>query len=251
MNCTHIEKLIPLYTGGDLDSGQTLEVRLHIENCEHCREVAAAFEESRDWMSGLGAPPIEEAIFDDLRETVHREIRRTKRDATTNWHGSLLNGRYGIRILAATMILLLLAALAIYGFRHQSAPPQVVNRHSARDEAPPKPEEPKVVETDKRSSPPRISKHPLKHPGHRLDPAVIQVASPAIAESPAPAGQTAETPIWQPVDVVAAAKEQEMLRIEFQTADPKIRIIWLVARDSGEPQIKSDSNNPEEDGGPE
>lgn len=37
---------------------------------------------------------------------------------------------------------------------------------------------------------------------------------------------------------------REMTRIEFQTADPNIRIIWLTPKDSNSSPIKPNTNTP-------
>ncbi|HKE05309.1 MAG TPA: zf-HC2 domain-containing protein, partial [Blastocatellia bacterium] len=76
MRCTHAEKLIPLFVGGDLPAREADALRRHLESCANCRRLAAEFEESRDWLRGFAAPQFDEATLDGMRDSVLRDIGR-------------------------------------------------------------------------------------------------------------------------------------------------------------------------------
>src|SRR5215475_10884177 len=86
LKCTHAEKLIPLFAGGDLPARQADALRSHLDSCANCRRLATEFEESLDWMRGLPAPKFDQGALDDLRDSVLSAIGRSATPRTwTLW----------------------------------------------------------------------------------------------------------------------------------------------------------------------
>ena len=79
MNCTHIEKLLPLYVEGDLDAERAETVLAHLNACRQCQECAAEYEESQGWLRSYSPPEFDETFFDGLRQSVQSEIARAER----------------------------------------------------------------------------------------------------------------------------------------------------------------------------
>src|SRR5262249_33958076 len=111
MRCTHAEKLIPLYAGADLPAREADALRRHLESCANCSRLAAEFEESREWLRGFSAPQFDEAMLDDMRESVLGEISRVEnRSQWLQW--VVLN--WNLRFAFVTSLALLLF-IALFG----------------------------------------------------------------------------------------------------------------------------------------
>jgi hypothetical protein len=252
MNCTHVEKLLPLYVEGDLEREQAEAVRSHLKSCQACSQLAAGYEESQSWLRSYAPPEFSDALFGDLRSAVRREIARAERRPT---FFQLIVPRWGWQpVLAASLALLVVAGgLALYsrfgGAKQQSKPKEEI----AGKPAPPHRTPPQQIATSsqdggaaKGEAQPRP--HPESpRPGFRKPPvAGLAKAEPAIeqpgvdpttAAAGRGAGETAST---------RAAAAPGMLRIEIQTADPSIRIIWFVPQETGSPSAKPSTDSEEE-----
>jgi hypothetical protein len=76
MNCTHIEKILPLYAGGDL-GGDEHAVVSHLRWCDGCRLLAEGYHRSQEILHSYEAPEFSSAFFDGIRSAVLEEHART------------------------------------------------------------------------------------------------------------------------------------------------------------------------------
>jgi len=251
MNCTKAEQLIPLDAGGDLQPPEADSVRQHIEACAHCQQIAEEFAASQAWLSEFATPNFDEAVLADLRASVHREIAQMESagEATDRktWFGWLLpqwSPRFAVA--AAVALLIVIGGLAVSIYRHKTPTQEVVIK-----DQPPKPSATPAGGNSVSDLPGKLqtaNETPRSpHRNHRLN-QPVQVPQQFIPEVPAPTGVTAQAnpgvePTTDPARTTDVAKaEPEMLRIEFQTADPNIRIIWLTPKDSGASANKPNPN---------
>jgi hypothetical protein len=247
MNCTHIKRLIPLYVGGDLNTQQVAGVRKHIETCERCRDLVAEFEESQSWLRDFTAPQFDEAVFENLCGAVREEIARVESRPSLF---DLLMPVWNIRsVIAASLALALLTAgLWLYTSRSKSPDkPLTVNEGAVPV--------PKGVTEQNHGD--VIDRREQRH-SHRQKLAASH--RPHRNQAPPvvnPKGET-QLPILRVVAInnhsigrhlgiqeIALPSQsdfamdrnvdREMLRIEMQTADPNIRIIWFVPKDDTPP----------------
>jgi hypothetical protein len=236
MRCTQAEKLIPLYAGDDLPDEQTVELFKHLESCAPCRQLVAEFEESRNWLSSFATPEFDEALLSGVRDVVMEEIgQNEKRPGLFVWVSPGWNPRFTLAASMAT--LLLIVAFAFYAFRSSQPPssprqdmtsgksgakdPAVVNRWENNTSA----------ENNKRLSPTplrRIRHNDSSGSAQRQD----RINDDVIAQLPASVEPAIEPPGNSDTTLHSLALNREMMRIEFQTADPNIRIIWLTPKDS-------------------
>ncbi len=246
MRCTQAEKLIPLFVGDDLPSERTVEMRVHLESCARCRQLAAEFEESRNWMSSFAAPNFDEATLDGVRNLVLNEIGRIeKRPGLLEWILPAWNSRFAF---AASMALLLLAVASAFLFYRQqkgpspkSGPVAIENNNPAGQ-----PESKQTIAPHSRQQSDNsrvVKRSPKSYKSTGKAPTTktnlnespqfeIQPVEPdLIAQAPT----TTEPPTAQPIDIQSSnndlAENENMLRIEIQTADPNIRIIWFAPKD--------------------
>jgi len=252
MKCTHAEKLIPLFGGGDLSAQEAGALRQHLESCARCRQLAAEFGESRDWMRGFAAPQFDEAMLDDLRGSVLKEIGRIEnRSRWLQWIVPGLN----LQFAAAMAVLLLIAFLAAYVYRGRQPrlvpdKKDVVIKDQSGDQKDSIGGSKRDDEGVDKNSPIVQSQHP---PRKRVNGIIENPVRPAqlpdqvIAKAPlVPAPINIESVVepslggGMPEDDVTF--NREMTRIEFQTADPNIRIIWLAPKDSNSSATKPNTN---------
>jgi Putative zinc-finger len=214
MNCTHIERQIPLYVGGDLNAQQVAAVRQHLESCERCSGLLAEFEESQSWLRDLKPPEFDDVVFDNLRTAVRDEIAREcgmrNAEGGTGW--SL---RYAI---AASSVLVVLAVGYLLYNKRQISPDKSltasrrVNLETRREE---------IANAGKVQQIPRKKLKATRRP-------TLSKNLPVLGDIALNNGFLKYFPS---LSEITTKREPEMLRIEIQTADPNIRIIWFVPND--------------------
>jgi hypothetical protein len=253
MRCTHAEKLIPLFAGDDLPAREADALRRHLESCANCRRLAAEFEESRDWLRGGAAPQFDEAMLEGMRDSVLRDIGRIEnREQWLQWIVPGLNLRFAAS-MAVLLLIVFVATYAYRGGRPRTAPGKddVVKSNPGGDQK-------DSTDGAKRNgegfkvnpSPVPAQRLPLKRiPRINGNPGVkpIQLPDLAIANAPIVPPATIFGPVFEPslgtdLTIDDAIFNREMTRIEFQTADPNIRIIWFAPKDSNSSSIKPNTN---------
>ena len=217
MRCTLAKKLIPLFVSDDLPDEQMFALREHLEACEACRELTEEFAESQLWLRTYMAHQFPEAIFDDLRDGLQKNLALA--EPKRRWFEQLVPAWSPMFVFTASVItLLLIAGLGVYLARHR--PPRNLD-----------------ISIDNRRIP-QNNVNPGKA-GEEKQPGGVK-ERPDTRQSIRPPKRRSHThPAPQPVlahpehtDVVTTTrpKDDEMLRIEFQTADPNIRIIWFAPK---------------------
>lgn len=192
MNCGRMEERLPLFVSGDLSPLEMDEVRRHIDSCEACAGLAALLNEDTSWLSETGAPAFDESELAVLRSSVNR---RLDEEAAAPGLLEVFAGFLTWRpVLAAAAIILIALMYLLSGRTTAPEEPLIVRDAEIRDGG--------VIEDPKPAKPPTAKKQVKRS---RRRPAGNRLLAQA---EPGPA-----TP----------------LRIEIQTADPNIRIIWLAS----------------------
>ena len=236
MNCRRIEKLIPLYVEGDLQTSEAERVIAHSESCSKCRALIGEFEASQQWLRSHRPPEFEDALFDSITRGVMKEIDRKKPFAFLNFFARQSMSYRVSWAMAA--LLLIFTALAFYFY---SRPNAVSNRDKLAIESPAPESNPKDVKpapgavTDK--SPRGFRRLPNKAASRSLLGASRKPerASRPRSEAIIARERKRDSAGARPG---AEAKTVEMMRIEFQTSDPNIRIIWLSPEETDSQSFK-------------
>ncbi len=230
MKCEQIEELIPLYVGGDLEPSEADDLRHHLTDCAQCRRLHEDFQASQTWLTTFAVPEFDEASLATLRASVLNEIeRQEKRGSWLDWLLPKWNPRLVLAVSTAALVAV--TALSVTVYRIQIASPKLgddqvsvvtggyplqitpgnqqvstatIKEHRIRRS---KPSEPALLPEE------AFNNGGLSFP---LEPPVI-VPEQTESETAPPA---------EPED----KEPKEMLRIELQTADPNIRIIWLTPK---------------------
>jgi hypothetical protein len=233
MTCNRIEEWIPLYVEGDLGEPQASQLQAHAQTCEACGALLAQYESSQAWLRAEATPVFDEAFVDTVRAGVMREItairlRRPFVERLRDW----IAPRRVVLASAALMLIFIALAAFIYLSRSRVNHQDAVAQHTP---APP-------VERESKGTPaPTIDKDKVGLPPKRRTPyrAVQTLAKHAprnsrrVRVTPASALAQARlvTPPVAPIEGRdAPSQTDERLRIEIQTADPTIRIIWFAPK---------------------
>lgn len=242
MLCAHAEKLIPLFAGDDLPAPEADALRSHLESCANCRRLAAEFEECQSWLREFSAPQFDEATLDGMRDSVLRDIGRIEhRSRRLQW---IVPG-WNLQFMASMSMLLLIVFVAVYAYRGRQPRPVpdkkdfvIANpshgENNERVNASPVPA---------RRSLRKRARRIIENPGAKpIQPPDRVIAHMSLSSSPINI-----EPVFGPPGGDAAKDDamfnQEMTRIEFQTADPNIRIIWLTPKDSNSSSTKPAINS--------
>ncbi|HKP86966.1 MAG TPA: zf-HC2 domain-containing protein [Blastocatellia bacterium] len=225
MNCRRIEKLIPLYVEGDLGTDEASRVLAHSKTCCKCQELISEYEASQEWLRSPGPPEFEDALFDDITRGVMKEINQRRRSSLMEFFAP--RGTLYRAYAAAAALLIIFAALAFYFYPGKPDDSPQRDRIASGPPAPdvgPAPEDvkqaPGAIHVGSRRRFKRHARERISRP--QSDNVVARERKNELAE-PATGAET---------------KTVEMMRIEFQTNDPNIRIIWLSPEETDSQSFK-------------
>ena len=230
MDCKRAEELMPLDAGGDLEDGRARAgLAAHLGDCAPCRRLAAGWAESRAMLRLHEPPEFDAAFFEHVRRNVMREITTptTAAPAPTVF-AALLALLPRARTLAYAASLALVFAALLFALRLSRAPqPTKVAGDgvaSSMNETLPK-------EIDPPRQTPRVA---AREQAHRKTPAAKTVPRgdrPAPTRAaPLPDDAALSSLPDAEAELAVVRDEREMLKIELQTSDPDVRIIWFSPR---------------------
>ncbi|HBB94731.1 MAG TPA: hypothetical protein DC054_05015 [Blastocatellia bacterium] len=221
LNCKRASRNVPLFVAGDLSGDLDREVINHLAICEECGRLAQEFRESNSLLAEACAlPEFGAQFYDEIRNNVLDKITRD---------GMSSRPRFGRRWIFASAFALILVASAVMFVRWRAAreapqelssTPRIAGNRELNQEPKPKsslqstglpPKSPRAAITQKPTRRMTLPRPTFKQfeSARNLD------ASPGGPQ----------------VSPSERASVSEVSRIEIQTSNPNIRIIWLVAAD--------------------
>jgi hypothetical protein len=264
MNCKRAAEFLPLHAAGDLEGRCASEVAAHVIACGDCRRLAEEFRESRALLvEAFGTPEFGAEFYSGIRSSVLEQIARDREPSTPSFVAAL----FGRRLAYATTFAVALIAFA-FALQHsrggvRETTPQIASgqpnvdtlKPDRRRESETSPQlnakknesTPKLIytatsprrEPTRRDAPDR-RREPMPTPVMRDDErAMIAQVTRASVDGAHEASEPASPANAAASASTTATAAPEVSRIEIQTADPNIRIIWLA------PQ-KSEAPNPNE-----
>lgn len=232
MNCKQLDELLPLYAGRDLDEKRARLVSEHVQICSACARVAGEYRDAVE-LAQYFAPPV---FSDNVYASVRRQVMQQIEDEPTapllpQMFASWFRPR--IAWAAASALIIAFGFFALYLVVNRTADVQpVASIHPAvnPEQTPesmtiPRTTEPAVAEKRKPAEDKRkgfVNRRPLT--------AVKAVDSSSRAASISPKLRDPEATNSLPA--VDAAPGESPLRVEIQTKDPNIRIIWFSQSNS-------------------
>lgn len=198
MNSFHVIDRLPLWIEGDLPDTEAHQVSEHLSGCASCRAAAEALRESQSWLKDAPPAPFDENDFIKLRRNVLEQLAT---EGLSPFRSKVIRFfQRGPLVAAAAALLLILLTPWI---RIPKANPQAEPEKRASSSSIPRLALPPTeVRTPVQASP-RVPIQSQQNHLSAVSPS--KVGSPKILD---------EIPITQ-------------VRIELQTSNPAIRIIWL------------------------
>ena len=217
LSCKRAKRMMPLYVGGDLYLNEERAIAGHLAVCETCHQLAAEFHQSQNFLSEESATPsFDREFYEEIKHAVLAEV--AQRQSNTK---SFFGARW---IYAMTIAILLVGFAFLLGRWREPAPAPALTNAAANSE-------PDNVRNRESLVVPGALPEKLPHPRgtkESIRRARLAAASPKQLQVP---GKT-ESP--ETVSLVSNASSRgELSRIEIQTGNPNIKIIWLV-QDAGQ-----------------
>jgi hypothetical protein len=203
MKCQVVQRLLPLFVEGDLPERKSARVRLHLEDCLGCRGVQEQYRRSQQWLRASALPAVDGERLEALRRAVWRQIDQQPRPAPLwlaierGW-ASLRRWASQPPVAVAALGLVVLGSVTMtrgLGGSRLGAQLDLASQPALEE---------------------RIDE--WAEPAE--DPELLAAATPEEMADGTENGQSE----GEPVDENAASK----MRIEIQTQDPNVRIIWFA-----------------------
>lgn len=267
LNCKRAAGMISLYVAGDLRGAPEREVATHLAACEACRRLAEKFSESSSLLTQACTPPEFGAEFySGIRCAVLGGITRDRILSKP----SLFRPRWLYATAFAAIVIASGVVLQQFAGTGRETPPGLALAPTATDQPTSRSSEVrsprklhglpgtlrapsnKVLALANRHGSSRhfegmrkpfalVTAQAARDSRTQIEPAVQAStrAVPNAAESVTLAGRPSSSSSGR-------ASASQVSRIEIQTSDPNIRIIWLMPRESREPDgTNHDQDHPE------
>jgi Putative zinc-finger len=251
MNCKQVEELLPLYTGRDLDERRERLIADHVRECPGCAAAASEFREARQLIGELVPPRFSENVYTGIRQEVWRKIE-AESNAPSAWQlvpTWFWPPRVAWALATAVLVTVFLLAIYLMGNR-QTTRPQVAgsgpetnqNRQTEQPGAQPKSSNAEVAPLPMTVGNKGAQQADPVQPPHRLvrkiraERATSNAANSTAAQS-TNVETSAQTDSQTQADSQAEAgatspNSASPLRMEIQTKDPNIRIIWFAQQET-------------------
>lgn len=243
MNCKQMGELLPLYAGRDLDEKRARTVSAHVQMCPTCARVASEYRDVFELTQHLAPPVFSANTYASVRRQVMQQIedQPTASSLLPRMFSSWFRPRMAWAAASALIITFSFFALYLVANRGADVRP-VANIHPALN-----PEQTPEAAATPQTTTPVTPPGPVKpadqnrrriHNSVSRSPLVAAKAptSPLRAPEISPKLRDPEPPNSSPaVDTVA---DEAPLRVEMQTKNPNIRIIWF-SQSNSKPSLPS------------
>jgi putative zinc finger protein len=245
LNCKRTARMISLYLAGDLVGAPEREVAAHLAACDGCRRLADEFSQSRSLLTQACAPPEFGAEFySGIRHAVLGEIASNQILAKP----SLLRPRWLYATAFAAMVIVSVVMLQHFVSTRRQPPRDVARAPRVIDQATPSSSEVPLPRKKHELTGKQSVLAPASPHGRSRHFAEMEQPDALVAQAPRVGGAQIEPAMQSSTSLgpVALETSSQISRIEIQTADPNIRIIWLSPRESREPDGSNhDQDHPE------
>lgn len=234
MNCNDAKDLISLYIGRDLDEADAAIVAEHLRNCAECSELESEYSETIRTIRQFSPPEFGDAVYAGIRRRVMDDIsRKTARPRLAD-RLAALSGSYARLASAAPAVLAIGIAAFYYVATVEKKPSQLAAGDGPVLSSPPSPsavdtQDPGVnPDVARPAFPPRgtaVKRSADRRHRNTAGPARQTVAQVRKSKRP----RAAETLVaHHRPNADSGSVPDQALRVEMQTSDPNIRIIWFA-----------------------
>jgi len=237
VNCQQAGKLLPLYAGGDLDQKREQLVAAHVQLCATCAAEVVEFHTTGRLLQELTLPVIRDGAYDEIRRQVWQRIESDSAGPRVPWRFA---GWFQPRAAwaAATIVVIAIMLTAIY---------VISNRRGA-----PRSSETEIAGHNQKSDGPTASNSPVKQSEvpvklkagsyqgrgarrirHFGQPVPANAERGSLAANASVASSVTVKPRFEKSSSDSTAEPGlKDIRMEIQTSNPNIRIIWLSQPES-------------------
>jgi len=248
MNCKSVQELLPLYVSRDLEEGRRRLVTAHVQTCAQCGNSAAEYHQTQRLLHEFAPPAFSESVYEGIRQRVMREIETETPAVTALSFERLFAGWFRPRLSWAVAWVLIVAVclFAFYFIANRGRDNGTITAGQTQVS----PQKPQAIASKLPSIGPSVQSN---EPGIKLttQDKGVQTAkatnragrSPMKQRREAPIGgaptlavntphqsliNTQVSPVTNSFEPEAVQSSEKVLRMEIQTKDPNIRIIWLT-----------------------
>lgn len=233
MKCKQVQEMLPLFAGRDLEENRAKLVTAHLQSCGVCSRAAQEYGEAGQLLQMFEPPQFSEAMYTGIRQRVLREIDR-KSVTPTMFESISSLFRPPLRLAVAASLLLAVSVLALYFVINRNGGRQnqtvvVETGGSGQRKTPdlqaspePRPENlattanPKRSATDLTTFSSRSRKSRFRPSQKRTGATNAELVATRSVDPPQPN-----------ISLKSPDTPAEALRMEMQTQDRNIRIIWF------------------------
>jgi putative zinc finger protein len=232
MKCRRVKKLLPLYVEEDLSSDRAEQISAHLEWCGQCNWLADEYKESQTWLQTNEAPEFDQAFLDNFKSGVMRRLEETAArpsllvSIAQHWSRRQMLAMSGAMLIAIGVVVLYLYQTRV----DVKAPIVEIAKQTTQTQETPL--DPRMTVDHSQEHPSVPSKHSTYHSNqkaHKAEPMADSQEPPLFSQ----VNRWVE--LGTPNEMAITPKDgttdfPEMLRIDIQTADPNIRIIWFTPK---------------------
>jgi hypothetical protein len=236
MNCNQIEKLLPLYAGHDLDERRERAVATHLQTCTACAVAVAEYREAREFVRGLTPPAVSDDVYSEIRNSVWRRIEAESRPSLVQSMAVWFRPQF-VWATAVAAVLITVSIIGIYlvAKRSTTRPEVIANKPKEVIQQEHPPNDRQASGPNPREENPR--QRQVDMPKRQGKPDHIRAPDRANSGAAYPPGtEVVRTQASSPIigrddSDFATSDSEKSLRVEIQTKNPNIRIIWFAQRD--------------------
>jgi hypothetical protein len=225
MKCIEVEKLLPLYVEGDAREREANALRAHLSSCALCSQLAEEFRESQERLHNFGVPEFGAEFYAQVRSAVLTEIN----SRASNARPSLLSRlrprfawRPAVAVSFALLFIFAIGLFALYSSQQRSetkfASLDGMSEFSLDEMKESEASAPRRTAAASRNAIARSARRRL--PSKEIEAFAAENVGNANASAQREARQEERS----------ATRQQAIARMEIQTSDPNIRIIWLARK---------------------
>src|SRR5215469_2391672 len=213
MDCRDIENKIWLYVEGDLTPRKQSLVTRHIASCPECAALVETATNSQQWLRSNEREPFDDAVLDQVRRGARQKIAELR---TSRFQHLIEFARLNWKpLIIACPVTLLICWLALHLVLDTRPDPRQQGQALESDGSGRGRVGHDVGPSTDVTKPPGVRYSDVAH--HRR-----RISRPVHAVPPASLANSGEL-------VASSDMHRPPLRIEIQTQDPDIRIIWFAS----------------------
>ncbi|HEY5839648.1 MAG TPA: zf-HC2 domain-containing protein [Pyrinomonadaceae bacterium] len=230
MNCKQLDELLPLYAGHDLDEKRARLVSEHVQICSACARVAGEYQDAVE-LAPHFAPPV---FSDNVYASVRRQVMQQIEDEPTapllpQMFASWFRPRLTWAVASALIIAFGFFALYLVVNRGAEVRP-VADNHPTVTEQPRSIATPSTITaagSGITGTPPKDQRRSIRSFGNR-SPLVAAKARNLSSAAASVSPKLRDPEAGDNLPSEDAVADKSPLRVEMQTKDPNIRIIWFL-----------------------